>query len=779
MKRWFKAAGWLVATLAALYLFCPKPSLYGGISFSTAVYDAHGKLLRLTLADDDRYRLFVPLRQIAPAAVEGTLLYEDEQFYHHPGVNPVRLLDAFWTTYIRRSRRVGGSTISMQLARIRFNIDSSTLSGKLIQILRALQIERHYSKHQILEAYLNLAPYGGNVEGIGTASRVYFGKPAADLSLSEALTLCVIPQNPTARTPSPRGGPTELGAARLRLFAQWVAAHPADAGKTPLIKLPLIARTPADLPFRAPHFTRAVLEAQAPDFHGDLTTSLDLKLQTMVEQQAKDYVARHRAIGINNVSVLLVDYRNMEIKAMLGSVDFFNNAIDGQVNGTEAKRSPGSALKPFIYALALQQGLIQPMTLLRDAPTHFGVYTPENFDRGFMGPVFATQALVQSRNIPAVDLMSRLHDPGYYQFLQQAGITNLRDEKYYGLALALGGAEVTMEEMARLYAILPNHGLMRALRMVPSEDKPAAGKPMLSPEASFLTLEMLAQNPRPRATDISGANENAFPVYWKTGTSFAFRDAWSAGIFGPYVMIVWVGNFDGAGNPAFVGREAAGPLFFDIVDALHAKLGHFSQYRATPQGLNVKQVRVCATTGDLPSRYCPGTTRTWFIPGVSPIRTSDIYRRIAIDTRTGRRACRIDSRHVRYGVYEFWPSDLLRLFREAGIQRRTPPPYDTGCSMDVTAANGLPPRISSPQSSVTYSLPADQVHHAQLPLSAITDADTRKLFWFVDARFVGASTPDKPLFWTLKPGDFTVRVVDDEGRAALTQMHVQLVPVTQ
>lgn len=779
MKRLLKAAGWLFAMLAAIYLFCPRPSLYGDIPFSTAIYDAHGKLLRLTLADDDRFRLFVPLNHIAPAAIQGTLLYEDEQFYHHPGVNPVRLIEAFWTTYIRRSRRVGGSTISMQLARIRFHIDSSTLPGKMIQILRALQLERHYSKQQILEAYLNLAPYGGNVEGIGTASLVYFGKPASDLSLPEALTLCVIPQNPGARTPRPAGGPAELDSARLRLFRQWVDAHPSDAGRLPLVKLPLVTGTPSQLPFLAPHFTQTVLDRLPPGFHGDVATSLDMNLQALLERQVKDYVARHRNIGIDNAAVLLVDYRDMGIKAMVGSADFFNADIDGQVNGTDAKRSPGSALKPFIYALGLQQGLIQPMTLLKDAPTHFGVYTPENFDRGFMGPIFATQALVQSRNIPAVNLMSRLHQPDYYAFLKRAGISDLRSEDYYGLALALGGAEVTMQEMARLYAILPNRGIMRPLRSVPSLDPLSTGERMLSPEAAFLTLEMLAKNPRPGATEISGQRADPYPVSWKTGTSFAFRDAWSAGVFGPYVMIVWVGNFDDAGNPAFVGREAAGPLLFDIVNALHAKVGHFARYRPTPQGLNVRKIEVCATTGDLPSRYCPGTTNTWFIPGVSPIHTSDIYRRIAIDTRTGKRACRIDAKHVRYGVYEFWPSDLLRLFREAGIQRRTPPRYDPGCSMDITASNGLPPHITSPQASVIYSLPADQINRAQLPLSAVTDADTRKLFWFVDDQFVGETARDKPLFWTLKPGDFTVRVVDDEGRAAVTPMQVQLVPVTQ
>jgi len=778
MKRILKAALGLLAVAALVWIFCPTPDLYGDIPFSTAVYDQHGKLLRLNLATDGRYRLFTPLPAMAPAAVQGTLLYEDQYFYRHPGINPSRLLRAFWTTYVRRARREGASTISMQLARIRFGIDSDTLGGKLKQMLRAVQLERHYSKQQLLEAYLNLAPYGGNVEGLGTASLVYYGKPAAGLSLAEALSLCVIPQNPSARTPHPGGGPAELDAARRRLFAQWVTEHPADAKQAAMVNLPLDARLPSQLPYAAPHFVQAVAAHLPAGSRGSIATTLDLDLQRLVERHARAYVARQKGSGIGNTAVLLVDDRDMAVKAMLGSVDFDDASIQGQVNGTEAKRSPGSALKPFIYGLALQQGLIHPLTLLKDAPTRFGIYTPENFEHNFEGPISATDALVNSRNVPAVNLMAQLKAPGFYGLLQQAGVSDLKDEKFYGLALALGGAEVTMEEMLRLYAALPNGGVMRPLKFTPGQ-APAAPVRLLSPEASFITLQMLAQNPRPDALGMRAEDADPFPVYWKTGTSYSFRDAWAVGVFGPYVMAVWVGNFDGTGNPAFVGREAAAPLFFELVDALHAKLGNFAQYRATPQGLDVAKVPVCAVSGDLPNRWCPRSVDTWFIPGVSPIKVSDIYRRVAIDTETGRRACGVDPAHTRFEVYEFWPSDILKLFREAGIQRRAPPPFDKGCSLDAMAAEGIPPHISSPQAAVDYPLPADQLNKAEVPFTAVSDAGTRTLYWFVDERFVGETPRDKPLFWTLKPGRYDVRVVDDQGRGDARQMDVELVPTTR
>lgn len=776
MKRSLKAALCLAGMVAAVWLVLPKPDLYGDMPFSTAIYDQHGRLLRLGLAADGRYRLYTPLEKLAPAAVQGTLLYEDAHFYQHPGVNPLRLVKAFWTTYVRRSRRVGASTISMQLARIRFGIDSGTLGGKLEQMFRAIQLERHYSKHDILEAYLNLAPYGGNVEGLGTASLVYYGKRPDRLSVVEALSLCVVPQNPAARTPRPRGGPPELDAARRRLFAMWVAAHPQDAKQAALAALPLDARAPSQLPFYAPHFVQTVESRMPQGYRGALDTGLDLDLQRLVERHARAYVARRRADGIRNTAVLLVDWRDMQVKAMLGSADFSDASIQGQVNGTEAKRSPGSALKPFIYALGLQQGLIQPHTLLKDAPTRFGIYTPENFEHNFLGPVSATDALVGSRNVPAVNLMASLKPPGFYGLLQQAGISELKDEKYYGLALALGGAEVSMEEMLRLYAALPNGGQMRPLVFAPALDDDAAPVKLLSRESSFITLEMLAENPRPDSLEVNTESSDPFPVYWKTGTSYSFRDAWSVGVFGPYVMAVWVGNFDASGNPAFIGREAAAPLFFDLVDALHARVGGFGRFAASPRNLNVTRVEVCAVTGDLPNRWCPRTTSTWFIPGVSPIKVSDVYRRVAIDPATGRRACRIDTA-TRFAVYEFWSSDLLKLFREAGIQRRTPPPFDKGCSLDAMADQGVAPRISSPQATVGYPLPADQVGKAQVPFTAVSDAGARDLYWFVDEHFVGETTRDKPLFWTLQPGHFNVRVVDDQGRGDVRPMDVQLVPV--
>jgi penicillin-binding protein 1C len=772
-KYAFRSGAAVFVLLATLWVLCPKPALYNTTSFSTAVYDRHARLLRLTLAADDCYRLFTPLDKIAPEAVEATLLYEDAYFYRHPGVNPIALLRAAWTTFITRQRTLGGSTITMQLARIRFGIDSHSLTGKCVQILRALQLERHYSKNEILEAYLNLAPYGGNVEGIGTASLVYFGKPASRLDRLEALTLVVIPQNPNARRPRPHAIPAELTAARLRAFELWSARHPEDQKLASRMALPLPMRTVEDLPFRAPHFVEALLNMHPKP--GEIHASLDFDLQQQVERRVADYVARRSAQGIHNAAVLVIDTRDVSVRAWVGAADWFNNAIDGQVNGVLARRSPGSALKPFVYALALDQGLIHPMTLLKDVPKRFGAYTPENFDRGFMGPVFARDALIYSRNVPAVSLAARLSHPDFYHLLKRAGIGEMYAPDHYGAVMVLGTVEVTMAELGGLYAALADYGLHRPLALTLGEAASArAGKRLFSPEAAFITLDMLAQNPRPGAP--FGEDRRAPVVAWKTGTSFAFRDAWSVGVSGPYVIVVWVGDFAGAGNPAFVGRRAAAPLLFELADAMAATQTAMLQPAWSPDGLNVRKVSVCAGSGDLPNRYCPQETETWFIPGVSPIKVTNVYRPVMIDNATGLRACPGSDRPAHPEVFEFWPSDILALFKLAGLPRRVPPAYMPGCALTDTALTGSPPNILTPQSTLVYRLRADRLDRERLPFTAVADADTRSLYWFVDGSYIGHSKPDETLFWKPKPGRFRVRVVDDLGRADSARLQVALLP---
>lgn len=748
----------VVVVLAALRLWNHVP-FPRRVPLSTVVWSADGELLRVTLASDDQYRLWTPLSEMPPALSEAFLLKEDRWFYWHPGVNPIAMARAGFQT-LRGSRR-GGSTLTMQLARLLYRMNTRTIAGKLKQAAAALWLEARYSKRELLEAYLNLAPFGGNIQGAGAASRIYFGKAASRLTPGEAVTLAVLPQRPSARAGSsihPAAGQK----ARARLARQWAARHGG-------IDLPAEISPTTPIPQIAPHFVDALLGEKAGRT-GRIDTTLDAELQRLVERQVTRYIGQFGDRGIRNAAALLVDTRDVSVKAWLGSADYRNESIDGQVNGVLAKRSPGSALKPFIYGLALDQGILHPRTILRDAPASFGAFTPENFDGQFLGPISAEEALIRSRNVPAVWVATQLRQPTLFQFLESAGVSRLKSEEYYGLALALGGGEVTMEELAGMYAMLANQGVLHRLRTEQAA-KLDEGVRLLSPEAAFVTLDMLRHNPRPDE-DETIAVRTRWPVAWKTGTSWGFRDAWTAGIVGPYVLVVWIGEFSGKSNASFVGVEAAAPLFFRIADALNlARAQQAVPAFEPPPG--VSRVTVCAASGELPNVWCPNTVDTWYIPGKSPIRVSQLHRAVAIDERTGLPVCPpYPSGSTRFEVFEFWPSDMLKLFREAGVPRRRPPAQECA-AVDSAEA----PRISSPLRSVSYtlrrSLPAQVIS-----LEASSAADVRQLFWFDGAALIGRmAVSDGAFGWRpTADGAHLLRIIDDHGRVAERDVQIQFAP---
>jgi penicillin-binding protein 1C len=732
---------------------------------STSIWSADGELLRVTLAADGQYRLWTPLKEMSPALVDAFRLKEDRWFYWHPGVNPFALVRAATRTW-RGEGRQGGSTLTMQLARLSCHLNTKTPAGKLKQSVAALWLEARYSKRSILEAYLNLAPFGGNIQGVGAASRIYFGKPPSQVDLGEAITLAVIPQRPATR--AGRGvQQSRFWSARMQLANAWrEGKRPTDSERRQL-ELPVMARPTSALPLAAPHFTDAILQAN-PSASGRIDTTLDAGLERLVERQIDRYLNQFGERGIRNVAALLVDYRDMSVKSWVGSADYTNREIHGQIDGVLTKRSPGSTLKPFIYALALDQGVLHPRTILRDAPTSFGPFTPENFDGNFIGPIPAEDALIRSRNVPAVWVAWQLRQPDLYQFLRSAGIGNMKPESYYGLALALGGGEVTMEELAGLYAMLANQGVLHPIRTRRSEPK-SDGVRLLSPEAGFITMDMLRHNPRP-GEDGSLAPPGRWPIAWKTGTSWGFRDAWSAGIVGPYILVVWIGDFEAQGNPSFVGADAAAPLFFRIADALNLeKPDEIVKPPAPPPG--VSKVAVCAESGDLPNKYCPQTVETWYIPGKSPIRVSQLHRAVVIDIGTGLPACPPYAPNAtRQEVFEFWPSDMMKLFREAGMPRRKAPAIPDCAADDWSDV----PKIATPLRGVTYTL-RHKTGEETIPLEASAQADVDSVFWFDGAALIGKSAVTQGAIpWTpAADGMHLIRVIDDHGRTAERDVNVR------
>jgi len=774
----------------------PDPGLYPLKTDSTAIFDNKDKLIRLTLNSEQSYRLFIPLSRISTDLVNATLLYEDRYYYYHPGFNPFSIIRAI-KGLATDSRPVGASTISMQTARMRFNLKTRSFVGKLEQILRAIQLERHYSKDQILEAYFNLAPYGRNIEGVGAASLIYFAKKPDALTFPEALTLSVIPQNPTGRCPLSSEGYKKMDSARNDLFTRLSSLKPEYSKNKGFMDLKLACGSPETLPFRAPHFADYVLanrnhysEEKPNNITGNMSgniirTTLDSEIQAEFENIITKHVKKKYFEGMRNAAAFLVDSETMSIIAMAGSADFFDSSIYGQVNAVTAKRSPGSALKPFVYALAIDQGLIHPMTLLKDTPLRYGAYAPENFDKRFQGPLSATDALNQSRNVPALSLAAKLSQPDIYDFLKLAGVSGMKEKDFYGLSPVLGGCEVSMLEMAELYAMLANGGVLRPVDFRSdhhlNNNKSGSGQRLLSPEASFLVLDMLLGNPSPYAEyssdyEISSESEKS-GIAWKTGTSWGFRDAWAAGVAGRFVLVVWVGNFKGEGNPVFVGRTAAGPIFFDMLALLEKKYGDFKNAGKHPgpslSGLNLKKIDVCAVSGGLPNRYTPKTVKTWFMPGKSPITVSTIHRAVPVDVKTHLRACQHNPPSTKLEIFEFWPSDISRVFHEAGIFRPEPPRYMKDCGLDQRDETGQPPQIISPDSTVTYVIRNTGNGNDKIPLEATAENGVGTLYWFAGDAFIGQSVPGEMFLWEAPTGEYQILVVDDNGLAAVKKLSVK------
>ncbi|MDR1902838.1 MAG: penicillin-binding protein 1C [Treponema sp.] len=757
--------------------------VFKGISFSRVYTDRSGALLNIFLTEDDKYRVRLRLGDFPPELIEAVLLQEDKYFYNHIGVNPAAVFRSAFETYIKKSRRMGASTITMQLARLRYGLYTRNIPGKIKQIFYAIFFEICLSKQEILEAYLNLAPCGGNIEGYGAAAWFYFNKSIKNLSLGEILTLAVIPQNPLKRSPSKNNIPQELIQARKNLYNTWIGKRPEDAILNVEIDLPplLVCRYPR----RTLHFTEYLNTLPFPAAN-QYRTTIDAYYQDICERELASFLTRSRNWGIKNGSILLLDYTTMEVLAAVGSADYFNDGIQGKVNGITAKRSPGSTLKPFIYALAIEQGLIHPEKMLKDTPMGFSEYTPDNFKGEFKGPVKAWYALVDSRNIPAVNLARDIHNPDLYGFLKKAGISPLKERDHYGLSLVLGSADISMMELAGLYACLANEGIKREPRFLAGgigEKESGKQVRMLSAEAAAITLKMLERNIPP--DNFQTGNNRPVPVAYKTGTSIGFKDSWSIAIFDRFVLAVWLGNFSGEGNNTLIGRLTAAPLQFYITDAVLAALPRERLFPPRPLPPGIETIEVCAVSGDIPGEDCPQTIKTWFIPGVSPINRCRIHRLIHIDTRTGYRTNETSGPYIRSEVREFWPTDLLEIFAQAGLPRVLPPPYpphiDASAGSQLSALPSVrqdqslivPPVIISPLSNTTYILQDNASNYNQIVLLASADQDSDELFWFANAIFLGRAKPNERLLWTPQSGRWDLAVVDSRGMSASIRVKVE------
>ena len=520
---------------------------------STTIVDRNGKLLRAYAMADGRWRLPVNARTgVDPSYLKLLLAYEDRRFYSHHGVDPQALGRAAWQLVSSGRIVSGGSTITMQLARLMEPRRERSLSAKLRQMVRAIQIERQLTKDQILDLYLALAPFGGNLEGIRAASIAYFGKEPKRLSLAEAAVLVALPQSPETRRLDRH--PEVARIARDRVLDRMVEdglVPTEDAVQAKAVSVPRLRKP---MPILAPHSADQAL-ATVKD-----TPVIKLTLDS-AQQKVLEALARDRAVALGSnisVAIVVVDNDSGDVLAHVGSPDYFDDRRAGQVDMTRAVRSPGSTLKPFIYGLGFEDGFVHPESLIDDRPIRFGSYAPENFDMTFQGTVPVRKALQLSLNVPAIALLDRVGSSRLSSRLKQAGAhLVLPKDEAPGLAMGLGGVGVTLQDLVQLYSGLARLGNTRPLReIVRATDDARDNLRLMDPVAAWQVGNVLIGTPPP---ENAAHNRIAF----KTGTSYGYRDAWSVGFDGRLTIGVWVGRPDGAPVPGLVGRTAAAPILFD------------------------------------------------------------------------------------------------------------------------------------------------------------------------------------------------------------------------
>ncbi len=599
---------------------------------SVLVEDASGQPLRIFLAADDRYRLPVHLDEVPPELVRALVTAEDARFWGHPGVDLLAVVRAALSN-LRAGRVVSGaSTLTMQVARLA-RPAPRTWRAKLGEALAAVRLELRYSKREILALYLNLAPFGGNLEGVGAACWFYFGKPPAQLSLGEIALLVALPRSPTRLDPA--RDPEASRAARDTVLARLAAAGAFGRAEVVAAQAQPVPAGRRPLPLRAPHF--ALLARERGGRGPRLTTTLEPRIQAAAESAVRGRIAELRAAGVGNAAAVVLDLAERRVLALVGSAGFDEDDFAGQVNGAVARRSPGSTLKPFLYAQAYDQGLIVPQSYLLDIPTDFAGYVAENYDGVYHGRVTAEEALVTSLNAPAVRLLSQLGVPPFLDLLHRGGLATLdRPVASYGLPLVLGGGEVTLLDLTNLYASLAAGGAYRPLRLLAKGPEPAvAGSDapavaLFSPPAARLVVKSLGELARPDLPTSWDLARGVATVAWKTGTSYGHRDAWAVGFSGRYAIGVWVGNFSGRPVKGIAGSQHAGPLLFDLFRVL----GDDSRPELLAAGGD-DLLQVCATSHLLPGAYCQTRTAVAYLPGRTRLGTCQAHQRVFVDRATG------------------------------------------------------------------------------------------------------------------------------------------------
>lgn len=749
--RFLKRTGIGIVILVILFFLLnwifplPAPPEY-----STIITDNKGEVVNAFLTKDEKWRMKTELDEISPLLRKTIIAKEDKYFYSHPGINFIAIGRAFINNITRMKRTSGASTITMQVARA-MEPRKRNLGSKMIEAFRALQLELKYSKDEILQLYLNLVPYGGNIEGVKSASQLYFKKNPDHLSLAEITALSIIPNRPSSLVVGKNNDRIiEERNKWLRRFAEekvFTKKEIEDALNEPLIA------TRGTVPHYIPHLSYKLKKQSGTT----INTNIDLNTQLKTEKILEDYVRAQRLRNIKNAAIIIINNKTHQVITYAGSSDFKDTIDGGQVNGINAVRQPGSTLKPLLYGMCFDEGLLTPKTIITDVPVNYEGYAPENYDEKFNGYVTVAYALEHSLNIPAVKSLQQL---GYEKLIQKLSSCNFKqiqkDRNKLGLSLILGGCGTTLEELTGLFSSFANNGVYVAPSYTQSD---TAGRKVnvLTPAACFMLNEILSKVDRPDFPVNWQATEHMPKIAWKTGTSYGRKDAWSIGYNKNFTVGVWAGNFSGTGVPDLSGANVATPLLFKIFNTIDYDSD--AEWFTQPDDCDTRQV--CSETGLIPAESCANKVLDYFIPLVSSSKVCNNLQEILISADEKISYCKSCAPPNGYKkkLFKIVEPEMQAYFSENNVKFEKIPPHNPDCELIF---KGSAPQITSPSNGTEYLI--SKKNPEPLQLICKTANDVSKVYWYINNKFYKTSSAGEKQFFTPEEGPVKISCTDDKGR---------------
>lgn len=734
------------------------------VEYSTVITDNKGEVIHAFLTRDQKWRMKTELDEISPLLQKTIVAKEDRHFYAHPGVDPLAISRALFNNVFKMRRTSGASTITMQVAKA-LEPGKRNIWSKIREMFRAFQLELKYSKKEILQFYLNLVPYGGNIEGVKAASLFYFQKNPDHLSLAEITSLSIIPNRP---------GQLVIGKNNDRIVKErnkWLyrfaerkvfsSREIEDALAEPL------TASRQSLPKYIPHLAyklRKLATSEKPDIH----TAIELNKQLKIEKLVEDYVRGLRLKNIQNAAVMIIDNITHQVITYAGSSGFYDTTDGGQVNGAAAIRQPGSTLKPLLYGLCFDEGLLTPKTVITDVAVNYNGFIPVNYDDKFNGYVTVEYALEHSLNIPAVKSLKMLGTEQFIQKLSGCGFSQIKkDRKKLGLSLILGGCGTTLEELTALFSSFANEGVYYH-SSYSDRDSSSRSNRLMSPAASYMVNDILSRVNRPDFPLNWSATEHMPKIAWKTGTSYGRRDAWSIGYNKRFTVGVWAGNFSGIGNPELSGANVATPLLFRIFNSIDydSDEGWFMQ----PPDCDIRQV--CSETGMVPAAHCDHLTSDLFIPLISSTRACDNLEEVMISPDEKISYCRSCAPASGYKKkwFKLTGPDMQSWFTENHIQYQQIPPHNSYCE---AIFRGSAPVIESPSNGTEYLI--NKRSPEPLELICKTANDAERVYWYINDRFYKSCSPGEKQFFIPEEGRLKISCTDDKGRNRNVKITVRMV----